>query len=41
MFLLYQQNVLAMLLLELAQLEAMLVLHCSDRVIALLHISIL
>ena len=41
MFLLYQENVLAVLLLELTQLEAMLVLHLSDRVVALFHISIL
>ena len=40
-FLLCQENVLAVLLLELIELETMLVLHLSDRVVALFHISIL
>ena len=39
-FLLKQQDVLAVLLLKLTQLETMLVLHLTDRVIALFQVTL-
>ena len=40
-FLFEQKNVLAMLFLEMTQLEAMLVFHLSDRVVTLFQVSLL